>query len=177
MCYNTVVFVPKPNQTISGASWQETNLKIAPEKNTKLQHKVWFSRNTPCQHLFWWQSWWPTFQPTDCLAVLYSTLSNFIQNGWKLVSRRGSQYITEREIWGCTVDLFKCTACVCVCVCAERIGGRGSVGRQSWEGHHCLITAMLVTSSWRWLCSLPLCLGVIQDSVLQKQTGHCSLLR
>ncbi|KAI9517818.1 hypothetical protein NQZ68_000987 [Dissostichus eleginoides] len=30
---------------------------------------------------------------------------------------------------------------------AEGMGGRGSVGRQSWEGHHCLITAMLVTSS------------------------------
>lgn len=65
---------------------------------------------------------------------------------------------------------------LCLCVCAEGIGGRGSVGRQSWEGHHCLITAMLVTSSWRWLCSLPLCLGVIQVSMLKNRpaTVHFS---
>lgn len=37
--------------------------------------------------------------------------------------------------------------CLCVRVCAEGIEGRASVGQQSWEGHHCLITAMLVTSS------------------------------
>lgn len=82
-------------------------------------------------------------------AVLYSLLLSFTQNEWDLVSRQGSQYITEREIWCCTAYLLKYTACVYVCVCvrAEGIGGRGSVGRQSWEGHHCLITAMLLTSS------------------------------
>lgn len=115
-----------------------------------------------------------------CFSVCH--LVSFKMNGNCSAGREVN--ISQREkleknvvVYCISVQVHGLCFCVCACVCAEGIGGRGSVGRQSWEGHHCLITAMLVTSSWRWLCSLPLCLGVIQDSVLQKQTGHCSLLR
>lgn len=59
-----------------------------------------------------------------------------------------SVYHRERNVALCCVSCSSAwPVFVCVCVCAEGIGGRGSVGQQSWEGHHCLITAMLVTSS------------------------------
>lgn len=57
----------------------------------------------------------PRFNLLIVLAVLFSMLLSFIENEWELVSRLGSQYITEkereREIW-CSVQV-----CVCVCVC------------------------------------------------------------
>lgn len=76
-------------------------------------------------------------------------LLSLTQNEWGSVNRQGkSIYHREGNLVAvyCIFAQVHCL-CLCVCVCAEGIGGRGSVGRQSWEGHHCLITAMLVTSS------------------------------
>lgn len=65
------------------------------------------------------------------------------QNDREPVNEPGGQSLEASCIQGSVEQ----AAFLCVCVCAEGRGGRGSVGRQSWEGHRCLITAMLVTSS------------------------------